>query len=73
MRVGGLALVLARDPALFGGAFWAIFVVAAPVALLGNRLGIAIYRRTGDIGYRRITLAALGTAGLGLLLQLALQ
>ena len=73
MQVVGLALLLARDPALFGGGFWGIFLVAAPVALLGNRLGIAIYRRTGDIGYRRITLAALGTAGLGLLLQLALQ
>ena len=73
MQVVGLALLLARHPALFGHGFWGIFLVAAPVALLGNRLGIAIYRRTGDIGYRRITLAALGAAGLGLLLQLALQ
>jgi uncharacterized membrane protein YfcA len=73
MQLIGLSLLLARHPALFGPKFWALFVAAAPVALLGNRLGVAIYRRTGDIGYRRITLAALGAAGFGLLLQLALQ
>jgi uncharacterized membrane protein YfcA len=73
MQIVGLCLLLARHPALFGSAFWVLFLAAAPVALLGNRIGLAIYRRTGDIGYRRITLAALGTAGFGLLLQLALQ
>jgi uncharacterized membrane protein YfcA len=73
MQIVGLALLLARHPALFGGAFWALFLAAAPIALLGNRVGVAIYRRTGDAGYRRVTLAALGAAGIGLLLQLALQ
>jgi uncharacterized protein len=73
MQVVGLALLLARHPALFGATFWVLFLSAAPMALLGNRIGVAIYRRTGDIGYRRITLAALGAAGFGLLLQLALQ
>jgi hypothetical protein len=42
------------------------------VSLLGNRIGIAIYRRTGDVGYRQITLAALGISGAGLLLKAGL-
>jgi uncharacterized membrane protein YfcA len=73
MQVVGLSLLLVRHPAIFGPAFWGLFLAAAPVALLGNRIGLAIYRRTGDIGYRRVTLAVLGAAGFGLLLQLALQ
>jgi uncharacterized membrane protein YfcA len=72
MQVVGLALLLARHPGLFGLGFWRLFVAAAPLALLGNRLGITIYRRTGDISYRRITLLALGSAGFGLLVQTAL-
>jgi len=72
MQVVGLALLLARHPALFGLGFWRLFVVAAPLALVGNRLGIAIYRRTGDTSYRRVTLFALGAAGFGLLVQIAL-
>jgi uncharacterized membrane protein YfcA len=73
MQVVGLCLLLGRHPALFGATFWCLFLAAAPVALLGNRIGVAIYRRTGDVGYRRVTLSALGGSGLGLLLQLALQ
>jgi|SRR5690349_13612014 len=71
MQLVATALLLARHPALFGRAFWGLFVAAAPVALLGNQLGVAIYRRTPDRCYRRVTLAALAIAGVGLLGQLA--
>src|SRR4051812_35960057 len=49
MQLVGLALLLAHRPALFGATFWQLFVAASPVAVFGNRIGIAIYRRTGDI------------------------
>jgi uncharacterized membrane protein YfcA len=72
MQVVGLALLLATRPQLFGRPFWAVFLMAAPAALLGNRLGVAIYRRTGDLGYRCVTFIALGISGLGLMLKVAL-
>lgn len=72
MQVSGLGLLLAAQPQVFGGGFWLLLAVVLPAALLGNRLGVAIYRRTGDRGYQRITLLALGLSGAGLLLKVGL-
>jgi uncharacterized membrane protein YfcA len=72
MQLLGLALLLATRPQLFDVAFWKIFAAALPTALLGNALGVAIYRRTGDLGYRRITFVALGVSGGGLVLKVML-
>ncbi len=72
MQVVGLVLLATTRPHMFDHAFWGLFLSALPLALLGNAAGIAIYRRTGDIGYRRVTLVALGISGLGLLLKVLL-
>jgi uncharacterized membrane protein YfcA len=72
MQAVGLVLLMVTRPQWFGPPFWALLLAATPAALLGNRLGVSIYRRTGDRGYRRITLIALGVAGLGLLVKTAL-
>jgi len=72
MQCVGLSLLLATRPQLFGRPFWVLFIAALPAALLGNRIGVAIYRKTGDVGYRRITLAALGVSGAGLLFKVAM-
>eukprot|EP01031_Cornospumella_fuschlensis_P002872 gene2872-3592_t len=66
MQVVGLALLLATRPELFDLTFWTVLLTTAPLALIGNLLGVAIYRRTGDVGYRTVTLVALGLSGLGL-------
>jgi hypothetical protein len=47
--------------------------VALPTALLGNTIGVAIYRTAGDLGYQRITMAALGLSGYGLILNVMLS
>lgn len=73
MQIAGLALLLGLRPQVFGGPFLTLFVAALPVALLGNRLGVSIFHRTGDLGYRKITLVTLGLAGLGLILKGALR
>lgn len=73
MQALGLALLAATRPQLFSHTFWMVFLAAAPAALAGNLLGIAVYRRTGDVGYRSITLVALGLVGAGLLLKVALN
>jgi len=69
MQIVGVALLVVTRPRLFDEAFWTVFSLALPAALLGNALGVAIYRRTGDKGYRRITLAALGITGTGLIFK----
>ena len=73
MQIVGIALMVATRPFLFGQPFWSLFVGAAPVALVGNLLGVGIYRKTGDVGYRQVTLVALGAAGAGLLFKVALS
>jgi hypothetical protein len=72
MQVVGVALFVATRPRLFDASFWSILTLALPAALLGNALGVAIYRATGDRGYRRITLAALGLSGAGLIAKVML-
>ena len=71
MQIAGLALLLGLRPQVFGGPFLTLFVAALPVALLGNFLGVSIFHRTGDLGYRKVTLVALGLAGLGLVFKVA--
>lgn len=73
MQVLGIALLYATRRQLFDTSFWSVFVGAAPVALIANLFGVALYRKTGDVGYRRVTLYALGISGLGLLVKVALQ
>jgi len=72
MQVVGLLLLVATRPQLFGAAFWALLAAALLPTLAGNAIGVAIFRRTGDRGYARWTLLALGLSGAGLLLKAAL-
>lgn len=69
MQILGLVLLFINRPATFTQAFWQTFLIATPLALLGNYIGVGIYKRTGDLGYRQITLAALGLSGLGLVVK----
>ncbi|MBK1714407.1 sulfite exporter TauE/SafE family protein [Rubrivivax gelatinosus] len=72
MQLVGLSLLLATRPQMFDRSFVFLFVTALPAALLGNRLGVGIYRRTGDRGWRRFTFWALGLSGAGLVMKVAL-
>lgn len=72
MQVVALVLLAALHPQLFDTTFWTRLAVGLPGTLIGNQLGVAVYRRTGDLGYRRITLIMLGLAGTALLLKLAM-
>ncbi len=72
MQIVGLALLLATRPQLFGPVFWGLFAAALPASLLGNSAGVAIFRRTGDVGYRNITFVALGLSGIGLVAKVVI-
>ena len=73
MQVVGLAVVVSTRPGLFDDVFWAVLAAALPLTLLANALGVMIYRRTGEVNYRRITFAALGVTGLGLVVKVMLS
>ncbi|MFO1082676.1 MAG: sulfite exporter TauE/SafE family protein [Reyranellaceae bacterium] len=46
---------------------WAIWsVIAVPTTLVGARLGLMLYGRVGDIGFRRLILLFLGLSGVSL-------
>lgn len=69
MQVVGIALLAAKRPESFSQTFWLLFLTALPVSFLGNRIGIALYKRTSKVNYRRVTLIALTVSGASLLLK----
>jgi hypothetical protein len=69
MQLAALALVAFARPALFDARLLTLLAPSIPLAWAGNRLGIEIYRRTSQVNYRIVTLAALGISGLSLLLK----
>jgi uncharacterized protein len=66
MQLVGFLLLCMSSQTVFGPDFWQICLIVAPLALLGNQLGLRIYNKTGDRGYRQITLMALGLIGMSL-------
>jgi uncharacterized protein len=72
MQVIALVLLYANSASTFSSEFWRVLLVATPLALIGNFIGVNIYKQTGDIGYRKITLAALGFSGLVLIVKTTL-
>lgn len=67
MQTLGLGLLLWQRPDAFGPGFWRPFWLVLPGVLAGNALGLALFKKTGDIGYRQITLGALGVVGAALI------
>jgi uncharacterized protein len=71
MQLLGLGSLLFARPEIFNAAFWAMLAAMLPLAIGGSFLGVAIYRKTSQINYRKITFVALGLSGAGLLIKLA--
>ena len=67
MQVLGLAALAVSRSEAFGSEFRGLFSLSLPVVLPCTAAGVAIYRRLSDRNFRRVTLALLGAAGLGLL------
>jgi uncharacterized membrane protein YfcA len=69
MQVIALAMVASARPTLFDGRLLMLLLPSLPLAWAGNRIGLAIYRRTSRVNHRLVTLAALGVSGLSLVLK----
>jgi uncharacterized membrane protein YfcA len=67
MQLVSLTVLAATDPAIFRGAFWALWVVTLPAVLLGTSTGVALYRRLSDGNFRRAVLILLILSGASLI------
>jgi uncharacterized membrane protein YfcA len=63
MQSAALALFCWMHPQPFTAQFCMLLLLALPAALIGSHLGTRLYRRTGYVGFRRITTVVLGLAG----------
>jgi hypothetical protein len=66
-QIYSLVLVALLHPAYLNGQFWALLLLCLPAVVPGTLTGLAIYRRTSDRDFRRITFLLLGISGLALL------
>jgi hypothetical protein len=66
MQALALVALVAATPVASGT--WLVFLLCLPALLLGAFLGLALYKRVDDAGFRRIVLALLLASGLALLL-----
>jgi uncharacterized membrane protein YfcA len=66
-QIYSLALVALLHPTYLNARFWLLLALSLPVVVPGTLTGLAIYRRTSDINFRRISFVLLGISGISLL------
>jgi len=66
-QIYSLALVALLHPAYLNARFWALLALSLPVVVPGTLTGLAIYRRTSDVNFKRISYLLLGISGMSLL------
>jgi uncharacterized protein len=66
-QIYSLGLVALLHPAYLNTRFWLLLALSLPVVVPGTLTGLAIYRRTSDVNFKRISYVLLGISGLSLL------
>jgi uncharacterized membrane protein YfcA len=69
MAVLATALLSAAVAGLLDRQFWIWAVIALPTTIGGARLGLVLYGRIGELGFRRLVLLLLGFSGAMLILS----
>lgn len=72
LQLVGLSILLITKTEVFTGLLGLLLMASLPVAIMGNQIGVLVFKMTLDHNYRRITMMVLGLCGAGLLLQLML-
>jgi uncharacterized protein len=62
-----LGLVAWWHPSYLNGQFWLLLALVLPAVVPGTLSGLAIYRRTSDLNFKRISYLLLGISGISLL------
>lgn len=66
-QIYSLVLVALLHPAHLNTQFWLLLLLSLPVVVPGTLTGLAIYRRTSDVNFRRVSFVLLGISGISLL------
>ena len=66
-QIYSLVLVALLHPSYLSGHFWLLLLVSLPAVVPGTLTGLAIYRRTSDLNFRRVSFVLLGISGATLL------
>ena len=69
-QVYSLALVALWHPSYLNMRFFTLLALALPVVVPGTLSGLALYRRTSDVNFKRVTFLLLGISGISLLAKL---
>lgn len=69
-QIYSLGLVALLHPMYLSGQFWTLLALSLPVVVPGTLTGLAIYRRTSDLNFKRISYLLLGLSGLALLAKI---
>ncbi len=66
-QIYSLGLISLLHPSYLSGRFWLLLVLSLPAVVPGTLTGLAIYKRTSDLNFKRISYLLLGISGLSLL------
>jgi hypothetical protein len=66
-QIYSLGLVALLHPSYLHGQFWLLLALSLPAVVPGTLSGLALYRRTSDLNFKRVSYLLLGISGLCLL------
>jgi uncharacterized membrane protein YfcA len=66
-QIYSLGLVALLHPSYLHGQFWLLLALSLPAVVPGTLSGLAIYRRTSDLNFKRVSYLLLGLSGICLL------
>jgi len=69
MAVLAAAVLAAAVAGLLDRTFWVWAIITVPTSLVGARLGLLLYGRVNDAGFRYLVLILLGLSGLTLIVS----
>lgn len=66
-QIYSLVLLALLHPSYLSSQFWLLMVLSLPVVVPGTLTGLAIYKRTSDLNFKRVSYLLLGLSGITLL------
>jgi uncharacterized protein len=69
-QIYSLGLIALLHPMYLSGRFGVLLALSLPVVVPGTLTGLAIYRRTSDLNFKRVSYLLLGLSGLSLLAKI---
>lgn len=69
MQFFALICLAIHSPEVFSETFWILLAIMLPIVVPCTLTGISIYKRLSDINFKKVAVAILGVAGLGIFVK----